>query len=240
MISFDSDDYTCFPSKEFENKCVKCEGPIVIGLSNKGHITVNHLNKMNRCNHNTINRNYGFFIIHIMTDKPYPRPMSTCPKCGKIVVYMWDNRDIGKWYHLDKTCGLHPDIFIGHTVELATILLLFHLIEGKSMKVRGYCEKCRITHSYKLPKLSYIEKGFPIIIYGKTFVISLCCFNRRERLVAMIQIGYYSNEVSDFCKDEGIFIYRLYIHEIIKKLDKTHLKQDPIFENKSPINCNNY
>ena len=236
MISFDSDNYTCFPVEELNNECKLCKKKLVMGLSTKGHVSVNHVVKSGCC-YAQINKNYNFYLMHSMIGKPYPRPISNCPKCGDVVIYMWYSKTIGKWFHVNGSCNMNPDIFSKHNIELATILLLFHLIEGFRPKVRAACDICQVEHYHRLPKLGYIDKGFTILLNGGVFILSLCCYNLKGKLIGVIEIGPYYKEVSDFCETQGLFLYKLYTYEIIKRLDRTKPDYIPIFNNKIPINC---
>lgn len=232
MISFDSDLYTCFPNDELKNECKLCGEKILAEVGEDGFVKIIH-EEQKKCNHTNISQNCISYLIHTLTDRPYPRPMSKCLKCFGDIVYMWTNINYARWLHTDLMCS--NVLFSYQTEEFAKILIINHLVNGGRIIIKTKCYTCRKFHPQKMPRLSAIDKNPYLMIKYNMVNVDLGCIDNNH-LIGIIQVTPTEYDTYEKCIKEGLFFYELYPEQVIRKLDHNSLK-NRIFTNKRYVDC---
>lgn len=232
MISFDSDLYTCFPNDELNSECILCGEKILVEVGEDGFIKIIN-EEQKKCNHTNISQNCISYLIHTLTNRSYPRPMSKCLKCFGNIVYLWTNINYAKWLHTDLFCS--NVIFTQQTEEFARILIINHFVNGDGITIKTKCRTCKKFHTQKIPKLSAIDKKPFLMLKGSMVNVDLGCIYN-NRLIGIIQVTPTEYDIYEKCIREKLFFYELYQEEVIRKLDHNSSK-NCIFTNKRYVNC---
>ena len=234
MISFDSDLYTCFPNEELKNECRLCGEKIIHKVGKDGYMKTSHV-EQKKCNYDQVNQNYISYLIHLISDRPYSRPMSKCLKCFGNIVYMWTNINHARWLHTDLMCS--NTCFVKQTSELAKILIINHLVNHGRIVIKVECRTCNSFHHYKIPKLSAIDKNPYLMMNNNMMNVDLGCIDYGNNLIGILQITQVDYEnTHKKCTKAGLFFFELYMEEIIKKLD-SHSSERCTLNSRRYINC---
>lgn len=234
MISFDSDLYTCFPNDELKNECRLCREKIIHKVGKDGYMKTSHV-EQKKCDYNQVNQNYISYLIHLITDRPYPRPISKCFKCFGNIVYMWTNIKRARWIHTDLMCS--NTRFYVQTLDFAKLLIINHLVNHGRIVIKTECRTCNSFHHYKMPKLSAIDKNPHLMLGGDMMNVDLGCIDYRNNLIGVLQVAPINRvNTRKKCIKTGLFLFELDIEEIIDKLDSQSLK-NCILNNRNYINC---
>lgn len=235
MISFDSDLYTCFPKDDLNSECRSCGEKILVKVDEDGFVKTSHV-EQKKCNHTNISQNCISYLIHTLTNRPYPRPMSKCLSCFDDIVYMWTNINYAKWLHTNLFCS--NVFFVYQTEEFARILIINHLVNGGRIAVKTECHSCNRFYRYKIPKLTAVDKNPYFMMNNDMMNVDIGCIGANNFLIGIIQVTLVNyDDYKKFIR-AGLFFYEFSPEEVIKKLDSINTKICT-FINRKCIRCKN-